>query len=186
MAKILLAPSTENKPVKKQVSFPQSLGPMLHLFVQWLVSNLLIRYNYCASVCFSCVKPVRVSFELTSPLQKRDRCLQTLCIRLCKCGTKSPPKCWTLPGKLLVACKKLRGNMWESPAGVTPPLFNNSRDSSLSSMPQLPHKLHWENSLTIKTVEKNMKGEPYAQGLNTSNLLHPIYHLPLRATPASL
>lgn len=168
MAKILLSPSTENKPVKKQVFFPQSLGRRLHWFVQWLVTNLLMRYNYCTSVCFSCVKPARVSLGLTSPLQQRDRCLQMPCTRLRRRGTKSSPKCWTLPGKLSVACKKLRGNTWESPAGVTPPLFNNSRDSSLSLRPQLPHKLHWENSLTIKTAEKNRKGEPHAQGLNTS------------------
>ena len=138
MAKILLSSSTENKPVKKQVSFPQSLGPRLHSFVQWLVSNLLIQCNYCASVCLICVKPVRASFGLTSPLQQTHRWLHTPCTRLCKRGTRSSPKCWTLPRKLSVACKKLRGNTWESPAGVTPPLFNNSRDSSLSLRPQLP------------------------------------------------
>lgn len=141
--------------------------------MQWLVSNLLIPYNYSASVCFSCVKPVRVSFGLTSPLQQTQMPSDAL-RKTRRRAMKSSPKRRTLPRKLSVACKKPGGKTWESPAGATPPLFNNSRDSSLSLRPQLPHKLSRENSLTVKTAEKNRKGEPYTQGLNTSNLLHPI------------
>lgn len=177
MAKILLSPSTENKPVKKQVFFPQSLGRRLHWFVQRPVSNLLIRYNYCATVCFSCIKPARVSLGLTSPLQQRDRCLQMPCTRLCRRGTKSSPKCWTLPGKLSVACKKLRGKYGKA---LQEWLHRCLIIQEILACPwghNCLTRLHWENSLTIKTAEKNRKGEPYAQGLNTFNLLHPIIYL---------
>lgn len=66
---------------------------LLHWFVQWLASNLLFRIIIVQVCASSCVKPVRVSFGLTSPLQQGDRCLQMPCTRLCRCGMKSSPKC---------------------------------------------------------------------------------------------
>lgn len=128
-----LSPSTENnKTVKKQSVLPSTLQAQ-GLGVQRLVSSLLSLCSYWASVCFSCVKPVGVRLGLTSPF--RQRC--------CSHGTKSSSRCWTLPGKLSVACQKPRGNTQESPAGATPPLFNNSRGSSSSWRQQLPPKPQW-------------------------------------------
>lgn len=94
------------------------------------------------------------------------------------------PKCWTLPGKLSVACRKLRAGTWESPPGVTPAPFNSSRESSSSLRQQLPHVALVKLSPSKNSGEKqegwDIRPKLCYLQLTAASLL------PFRAKPASL